>query len=135
RRLTKSTLFPYTTLFRSQHTKQLDLDGHGHFCYFIQKQCARVCPFKTSHAAGDGASEGALFMAEQLTFRQRCGDRPAINGDEGGIRALTAAMYGARDHLLASAALAHNQDAGVGWCRFDDRTRQFKCGGRPSKKF
>src|SRR2546430_6500625 len=42
RRPPRSTLFPYTTLFRSQHAQQLHLQPHRHVADLIEHQRAAV---------------------------------------------------------------------------------------------
>src|SRR2546427_705176 len=42
RRPPRSTLFPYTTLFRSQDAQEFDLHRAGHLADFIEKDCAQV---------------------------------------------------------------------------------------------
>ena len=97
-----------------QHAQQLDLHGQRHVADFIQEQRAAVGQFKTPGAAGDGAGECALLMAEQFAFEQLGGNRPAVNGHKGRVTAFGVVMQVARDHFLAGPRLAQDQHTGVG---------------------
>ncbi len=61
-----------------------------------------------------GAGEGAFLVAEQDRLDQVLRDGAAIDGDERAAGALGRALDGARDQLLAGAALAFDQDRDVG---------------------
>src|SRR5258708_23206517 len=62
----------------------------------------------------DGAGEGALLMPEQLTFEEPCGNRRAVELDEGALSPGTQLMNGAGDQFLARARFASNEHGGVG---------------------
>src|SRR5690606_28459361 len=65
-------------------------------------------------AAGDGAGEGAFLVAEQLGFEQGFGNGGAVDRDEGLVGALTAGVDVFGNDFLAGAALAGDEDGGVG---------------------
>src|SRR5580658_1070712 len=60
-------------------------------------------------AAAVGAGEGALLVAEQLTFQEVLGNSSAIQGQEWGICPRTVLTDGASDQLLAGAAFAGDE--------------------------
>jgi hypothetical protein len=62
----------------------------------------------------DRAGEGALLVAEQLRLQERGRQRGAVEGDERALGARPQAVERARQELLAGAALAHDEDRGVG---------------------
>ena len=61
-----------------------------------------------------GAGEAALDVAEQLRFEQRLGQAGAVHRDERLVHARLTVVDGAGDEFLADAALAGDQDLGVG---------------------
>ena len=69
---------------------------------------------KQPGAVGDGAGERAAHVAEQLALDQVLGNRAAVDGDEALVAARAAGVDGARDDLLAGAALAGDQHGRVG---------------------
>jgi hypothetical protein len=96
-----------------QDAQQLDLKRQRHVADFVEEQGAAICRLEKPAPRIAGAGEGALHMAEQLGFEQLLGNRPAVDGHERpGTRA--GAVNGARQHLLAAAAVAANQHAGLG---------------------
>ena len=58
-----------------------------HLADFVEQQRAAIGLLELADAAGDGAGEGALFMAEQLAFQQIFRNGGAIDGDEIACRA------------------------------------------------
>ena len=64
--------------------------------------------------------EGSARVAEQLRLKQRLGERAAVDGHEGLVCARGEIVYGARDHLLARARLARDED-----CRLHLRDRLY----------
>ena len=97
-----------------QRAQQLGLQAHVHFGDFVEQQRAAVGLLELADAARHRAGEGALLVAEQLRFQQRLGNGRAVDGDERLARARRALVDVAGDHLLAGAALAGDQDGGVG---------------------
>src|SRR2546422_11770383 len=87
RRPPRSTLFPYTTLFRSRD--------------FVEEQRAAPGLLEPTDLARDGAREGALLVPEQLALEQVLGNGGAVDRDERprGLRAVL--MDGACHDLLA----------------------------------
>ena len=71
--------------------QQLGLQAHVHFGDFVEQQRAAVGLLEFADAAGDGAGEGALFVAEQLGFEQLFRDRRAVDANERRARAVGAA--------------------------------------------
>jgi hypothetical protein len=61
-----------------------------------------------------GAGERPLLVAEELRFEQRLGDRGAVLGDERLLAPPAEPVDRARDHLLAGAALAQDENRIVG---------------------
>ena len=77
---------------------------------------SRVPPSACSNLplrAAIGAAEGALLVAEQLAFQQALRQRRAVQRDEGAARAPAEGVDVARQHLLAGAALAGDEHAGL----------------------
>ena len=60
-----------------------------------------------------GAGEGALAVAEQLALEHVARHRGAVEGDERAVGAVGRAMDHAREHLLAGAGLAGEEDGQV----------------------
>ena len=94
--------------------QQLRLQPHIHLGDFVEQQRAAVRLLEFADAAGDRAGEGAFLVAEQLGFQQVLRDRGAVDGDEGLLRAVGAAVNVARQHLLAGPAFAGDEHGGVG---------------------
>ena len=61
-------------------------------------------------ARPDGAGERATHVAEELRFEQRFWNRAAVERDESLLAARARLMDRARDHFLAGAGLAVDQD-------------------------
>src|SRR5438034_473618 len=71
------------TLPGQGHAQQFGLKLRGHLGDFIQKDRAAVGQFEAPDALGDGASEGAFFVAEQFTLEEGFRNRRAIHLDQG----------------------------------------------------
>ena len=69
---------------------------------------------KRPGAAGGGAGEGALLVAEELGLDQVARDRRHVDGDEGPLPALAVIVQRARDEFLAGAGFAGDHDRQVG---------------------
>src|SRR6266536_349964 len=68
----------------------------------------------SSERSRDGAGEGALLVPEELAGDQLLRDGAGVHGDERPSGYGRALVDGARHQLLAGAALADDQDGGVG---------------------
>ena len=69
---------------------------------------------KLADAARDGAGKRALFMTEKFRLQKIFRNRGAVQRDEGTAGAARFAVNAAREHFLAGAGLAIDQDGGVG---------------------
>src|SRR5256885_10865719 len=79
RRPPRSTLFPYTTLFRSQHTKDTKIHKERrilrvHSC-FVRRICSSACAESASRQAGDPVLERRIIHRARRRGRWRCEDR------------------------------------------------------------
>ena len=84
-----------------QYAQQLDLHGRAHVPDLIEEERAAFCDLKTALTRGDGAGEGALFVAEQLGFEQVSGNGAAVHRYEGTTATRTQIMDGARNDFFA----------------------------------
>ncbi|EGY01559.1 hypothetical protein AZA_55281 [Nitrospirillum viridazoti Y2] len=110
--------------------QDLGLQLHRHLAHLVQEQGAAVGLARGARAVADRPGEGALHMAEDLTFQQVLGDGGAVDGDEGMIAAGAAAVDGIGRQLLARAALAREEDAGpAGRHAFDQAIDRLHGGG------
>src|SRR3546814_8614877 len=91
------TLFPYTTLFRSQHAQQPRLKIGRHVADLVEKQRTAVGLLEAAFALRRGAGESAALVAEELGFQQVLGNRFGLDRDERSGRARTVGVHGARD--------------------------------------
>ena len=74
---------PTRSISRSwMRAQQLGLQAGVHLADFVEQQGAAVGLLELADAAGDGAGEGALLVAEQFGFQQVLGDGGAVDGDE-----------------------------------------------------
>ena len=97
-----------------EHAQELHLQGRAHVADLVEEDGAAVREAEAPFAVVDGVGEGAAHVPEQLRLEQLLGDRAAVDGDEHALGAAAAPVQGARDHLLARAALARDQDGAVG---------------------
>ena len=95
-------------------TEELGLELGGHFGDFIEEDGAVVGLFEAADPLGDGAGEGALFVAEELAFEEVLGDGGAIDFDEGAGGARAPAVDDVGEDFLADAAFAGDEDAAFG---------------------
>src|SRR2546422_7535335 len=107
RRPPRSTLFPYTTLFRSRLKRQRQLAD------LVEQQRAAVRLVEQARPVSRGARERPLHVAEKLGLEQRVGDRGAVHRDERLRRSRARPMDRLRDDLLTGAALAGDEHRGL----------------------
>ena len=94
--------------------QQLGLQPRLHLADLVEQQRAAIGLLEPADAAGHGTGEGAALVPEQLGFEQVFGDGRTVDRDERATGATAVAMHEACDHLLAGAALAGDQHAGLG---------------------
>ena len=90
--------------------EQLGLDVEADVADLVEKERAAVGGADDAGERGVGAGEGALAVAEQLALEHVARHRRAVERDERAIGAVGGAMDEARQHLLAGAGLAGEQD-------------------------
>ena len=93
--------------------QQLGLQARVHLADFVEQQRAAIGFLELADAPRDGAGERALLVAEQFGFQQVLRNRRAIDADERLVGARGFAVDVARQHFLARAAFAGDQDRGV----------------------
>src|ERR1700761_3505111 len=93
--------------------QQLDLERGVHLANLVEEQGAAVGEGGGAGPCRDRAGEGALHMAEDLALHQLLGDSAAIEGDEGLVAAVGAAMDRLGGDLLADTAFAGDEDGGA----------------------
>ena len=93
-----------------QRAQKLDLRFERQLADLVEEQRAAVGLLELADAAVDGARERALLVAEQDALDQVLRDRAAVDRDERLSGALALALNGARDQLLADAALAFDRE-------------------------
>ena len=86
---------------------------HRHVADLVEKQRAALRLLELARGAGDGAGEGALFVAEQLRLDQFRWDRRHVDGDERAVLPVSETVDGFRHQFLAGAGFAENQNRQV----------------------
>jgi hypothetical protein len=97
-----------------QHAQQLRLQLGLELGHLVQEERPALGELDAPAPAGGGAGERALLVAEQLALEQGLGQCGAVHRDEGSRRPGAPGVHRPRRHLLADAALAQQQDGGVG---------------------
>ena len=103
-----------------QDAQQLGLHARRQFSHLVQEHGAAGRLFQLAAFLHYRAGERALFVAEQLAFQQRFGERGAVDGHKRLRCARAVAMDGARHQFLAGAAFAAHQHRGHGGRRLGD---------------
>ena len=106
--------------------QQQRLHAQAHLADFVEKQRAAMRELELAALVAVGAGEAALDVAEELRLEERFGDAGAVHRDERRLPAARMAMDIARDHVLAHAALAGDQDLGRTLCRARGHGEQFR---------
>ena len=97
-----------------QHAQHADLQRGRHLADLVQQEGAAVGQLEAAAALALRPGERAAFVAEQLGLQQPLGQRAAVQRNKGPVGAAGAGVQQARHDLLAGAALAGDQDGGVG---------------------
>ena len=85
----------------------------AHLADFVQEDGALMRELQAPDLVAIGAGEAAFRVTEELGPQQAFGDRTAVDGDEGPMRARRVRVDELRDQIFADAALARNQHLGV----------------------
>ena len=89
------------------------LHAGGRFADFVHEHRAAIGLFQLARAVAVRAGEAAAHVTEQLRFEQRFGQRRAVDGDERNAIALAGRVNETRDHFLADAAFARDENLRV----------------------
>ena len=95
-----------------EHAQQLDLHLVGDLANLVEEERAARGQLEAAGLGADRAGEGAALVAEELGLHQVLGDGGAVDLDEGLVAAARVLVEGARDQLLAGAALAGDEHRG-----------------------
>src|SRR5262249_9504240 len=85
----------------------------AHLGHFVEEDGALAGAANQAELIVVGAGEGAAAVSEQLAFEQVAGDCGAVERDKRALGAVGEVVDGAREDLLAGAALAGAEDADV----------------------
>ena len=118
-----------------EEPQQQALHPQRHLADLVEEDRAVVGHLELAGLVAIGAGEAALDVAEELRLEQRFGNAGAVDRHERGFGARAGGVDGPGDDFLADAALAGDQDLGVGardaldfglqigdrpgWCRSD----------------
>ena len=94
-----------------QHVQQLGLERRLHLADLVEHQRAAVGLLELADARRRGAGEGAALVPEELALEQVRRQRRAVDLDERPVAPRRSLVNGARDQLLADAALAADEHA------------------------
>ena len=93
-------------LLRLDRAQQLRLEPERHVADLVEEDRAAPRAAEEALLRRDRAGERAAHVAEELALEQVLRDRGAVDGQEDALRDLAEVVDGARDDLLAGAALA-----------------------------
>ena len=97
-----------------QDAQQTHLQLRRQLADLVEEDGAAVRAAEEPRAVGDRTGERAAHVTEELALDQVLRDRAAVHDHERAVRARAAPVDGARDQLLAGAALAGHQHRRVG---------------------
>src|SRR5207247_150098 len=101
---------------RLESAKKLGLQANRQVADFIEEQGSSVRLHEETRARSARVGERAPRMPEEFTLEERFGDSSTVDGHEGPGAPRPAAVQGARDQLLASAALACDEHRRLRLC-------------------
>src|SRR5207245_2147745 len=97
-----------------EDAQELRLELERDVANLVEEERAFIGELEAADFLGDGAREGAAFVAEQLRFKQPRRNGGAIDLHESALAAGAQAVDGASDELLARAGLAEDEHGGAG---------------------
>jgi hypothetical protein len=96
-----------------KHSKKLGLHRERHLADLVEQKSPTVGNVEQARAGGGGARECTPHVPEQRRLEKRLGHARAVLADERPPRPRPVGVHGARDELLACAALADDEDRHV----------------------
>src|ERR1017187_1690002 len=84
-----------------EDAQQLGLQLERDLSHFVEEHGAAMRQLKAADALGDGAGEGAFFVAKHLAFQQAGGNGRAVELDEGALAPRAEVVDGAGQQFLA----------------------------------
>ena len=96
-----------------ERAKDLGLEREWQIADLVEEQRAAMGQLESSWLALRGARERALFVAEQLAFEQRLGDRRAIDRDERSVGARAQRVQRSGEEFFPSSALTLEEDGRI----------------------
>ncbi len=117
-----------------EDAEELGLGLQGQLADLVQEEGAAVGQLEAADAAGDGAGEGALLVAEQLALDEPGGEGGAVDLDQRLGRTTAVGMDRPGDQLLAGPGLAADQHGGVGRRHPADLVEHGQQGGRVGRR-
>ena len=112
-----------------EEAEQLDLGGQRDLAHLVEEDGAAGGQLEAPLAAGDGAGERALLVAEELALQQGLAERRAVEAHQRRLGAGAGAVDHLGDQLLAGAGLALDEDAGAARRHLLDHPQQLDHAG------
>ena len=94
--------------------KEFALRFDGQLVHGVEIHGAGACQLEAARSRGHGVGECPALMAEQLRVDERRGQAGTVDRDKRLLRAFSAQVQLAGDHVLAGAGFAGDEDIGIG---------------------
>ena len=94
--------------------QEFDLRGHRHVADFVEEERPAVGVLEAALAGREGPGERAFLVSEEFALQDAFAEGGAVEGDEVAAAAGRVVVQGLGDEFLAGAALALDEDGGVG---------------------
>src|SRR5262245_25814788 len=117
-------------LARFEEAEELWLEVESELADFVEEEGAVAGAAYQAGLVAVGSGEGAAAVTEELTFEQVARDGSAVEGDEGFLGAIREIMDGAREDLVAGAAVALNRARAGRWNSESIAPRTSRLAGR-----
>ena len=96
-----------------KNAQELGLKMEAEFTDFVEEEGPTIGGANEAKRIAGSASEGSLYVAEQLALEQRVAEGGAIDRDKGLLGARRIAVDESREHFLAAARLSQDHDRGA----------------------
>ena len=114
----------------AEHADELLLDRQRQLLEVLQKERAALGLVDLADGVADGTRERAPLVPEELALEERLGERRAVHGLERPVAPPGVDVHRPGHELLARAALAGEEDGGVGARQLLDAPEQLLHGRR-----